>query len=353
MDYYNHSIEIILNNQEPGGAYIASPTFPSYRFCWFRDGSFTAYAMDLVGQTESASRFHGWAAQNILRRKDLIRAAVQKVSDGKRLEKGDILHTRYRLDGEDELEQDWPNFQLDGFGTWLWALRQHQLWSKSALPDICLEAAGLLSEYLTSLWNLPCYDCWEEFPDKVHPHTLAALYGGLKACSALDGVDRSGTLEAIKTWLLENAVEGDYFVKFPGSYTVDASLLGLALPYDVFPLDDPRVAATVQRIEQTLCRGGGGVHRYPTDTYFGGGEWLLLTAWLGWYEALTGRKDEARARLAWIEAQATPAGEMPEQVPASLVDPNYYQPWVQRWGEPATPLLWSHANYLILRSALL
>jgi len=44
-------------------------------------------------------------------------------------------------------------------------------------------AAGLVANYLTALWQLPCYDCWEEYPDKMHPHTLAAIYGGLKAHS--------------------------------------------------------------------------------------------------------------------------------------------------------------------------
>ena len=34
-------------------------------------------------------------------------------------------------------------------------------------------------DYLAALWQLPCYDCWEEFPDRVHPHTLAAIYAGL------------------------------------------------------------------------------------------------------------------------------------------------------------------------------
>lgn len=351
MDLYTRSIEIILANQAPGGAYVASPNFPTYQYCWYRDGSFIAYSMDLVGKTDSSKRFHDWAAQNILRRKSQIHSTVRKIKQGLALEKTDILHTRYRLDGGEESEKDWPNFQSDGFGTWLWALKQHQACTHADMPGEWLEAATLLAEYLESLWRLPCYDCWEEFPEKVHPHTLAAIYGGLKACSALDGIDRSITLSEIQSWLLENALYEDYFVKFPGSYTVDASLLGLALPYDVFPMNDARIVATAKRIEQTLSRGGG-VHRYPTDTYYGGGEWLLLTAWLGWYEALTGKKEQAKERLAWIEAQANANGEMPEQVPATLIDPNYYQPWVRTWGTPATPLLWSHANYLILRGAV-
>ncbi len=142
-------------------------------------------------------------------------------------------------------------------------------------------------------------------------------------------------------------IKKDYLVKFPGSYTVDASLIGLAVPYQMFSVDDPVFSATIRRIEAALLREGG-VHRYPTDTYYGGGAWILLTGWLGWYYVRSGQIEKAKAALAWIEQQADAEGNLPEQVPSGLNDPNYFQPWVERWGPPATPLLWSHANYLIL-----
>jgi NHL repeat/Glycosyl hydrolases family 15 len=49
-DLYQRSILIILQNQSPSGAYIASPNFPTYAYCWLRDGSFIAHAMDRTGQ---------------------------------------------------------------------------------------------------------------------------------------------------------------------------------------------------------------------------------------------------------------------------------------------------------------
>jgi hypothetical protein len=42
MDLYQHSIDLILANQHADGAYIASPAFPTYHYCWLRDGSFVA-----------------------------------------------------------------------------------------------------------------------------------------------------------------------------------------------------------------------------------------------------------------------------------------------------------------------
>ncbi len=370
-DLYRRSIEIILANQHPSGAYVASPNFPTYRYCWFRDGSFTAYAMDLAGEHESAARFHAWAARAVNQRAAVIRRGLEKAARGLPLDDTDVLHTRLTLEGADGTQEKWGNFQLDGFGTWLWALEQHQRLCGDPLPAEWLAAAGLTAAYLAALWDRPCYDCWEEHPDLVHPHTLAAIYGGLAAYEKLN-LDLewpkaipnpnkfSPTLDAIRAYIDSHFTLDGHFVKFSGKPTVDASLLGLAVPYGVVAPGDPRMLATVAEIERTLLHGG--VHRYPTDTYYGGGAWLLLTAWLGWYysqldaqSAGDGRPPRPRPTgpelLAWIEQQAAPDGSLPEQVPAALNDPAFYPSWVKQWGPIATPLLWSHAKYIILKKA--
>lgn len=345
------SIQYILNNQAPSGAYIACPNFPTYHYSWFRDGSFIAYAMNLVGEHESAGRFHAWVADTILKRVDLIRTVLEKVEDGEEILPQDVLHTRYTLEGEDGVKEEWPNFQLDGFGTWLWALHQHHILAEKKLPQNCLDAADWIGLYLRALWLQPCYDSWEEFPQDVHTHTLAAIYGGFKALVNLGFESYQIDADQVQAYILEHCVYDGYFVKYVGSYTVDANLLGLVLPYQVVPLNDDRFKKTIERIETSLLKEGG-VQRYPTDTYYGGGEWVLLTAWLGWFYAESGLVEKAAACRQWIEAQANPDGELPEQVPLVLNDPNYYLPWLRQWGEIASPLLWSHAKYLILRHVL-
>ena len=356
-DLYQRSIEIILENQSPGGAYVASPNFSTYHYCWFRDGSFIAYAMDLAGQHESAHRFHQWVADRVNERKELVQASLAKARAGEKLTEAEILHTRYRLDGTDGEPGDWPNFQLDGFGTWLWSLNEHQkLDSKQRISQEMLDAAKLVAEYLSELWSLPCYDCWEEFPAHVHPHTLAAIYGGLQAHTALTGIDHSSVTNTIQRQLLEGTEKFGHFVKFPDSSAVDASLLGLSVPYGVVSVDDPIMLKTVECMESTILRDSG-MHRYAEDSYFGGGAWILLTAWLGWYcsELALKRPDLAhdlhpkiQACQNWIDAQAGENLNLPEQVPVNLNDPSYYPVWVERWGEIASPLLWSHAKYIIL-----
>jgi GH15 family glucan-1,4-alpha-glucosidase len=348
-DLFQRSIEIILENQTTSGAYLASPNFANYRFSWFRDGAYIAYAMDLVGEYASASRFHNWAAQVINQNADLIHnvATRENLTQPDRTE---ILHTRYSTDGRVS-NDDWPNFQLDGFGTWLWSLDAHQRLSSEQLADSIRSAAHLTSEYLASLWHLSCYDCWEEFPTHLHVYTLGSIYAGLEAEDRINGGSSVVRLKEISERIEAEASRLGYFPKFFGGEQVDASLIGLSVPYDLFEPGHPLVIETVKKIVATLCIGGG-VHRYDTDTYYGGGEWILLTAWLGWYYSMLGDSEKARSLKTWVEAQADERGYLPEQVPESLNDPSQYEPWRSRWGEIARPLLWSHAKYLILCKSL-
>lgn len=340
------SIEIILANQHPSGAYLASPNFPTYHYSWFRDGTYIAYAMDLAGETESARQFHQWVAQTILRHEDTARRAAEKARANQPLSPEDVLHTRYTVTGEAAAE-DWPNFQSDGFGAWLWGLSQHLDISSAPLSGECERAARLIADYLAALWQHPCYDCWEEFGDHVHAYTLAAIYGGLEACTRMGLADYRSVTAAIREKINTQLFNGAYFSKFIGTPLVDSSLLGLAVPYGVVDPRDARMRATVAKIEQDLLHAGG-IQRYAEDTYYGGGEWVLLTAWWGWYWSLAGDQEKARQAKAWIEAQANPLGWLPEQVPLHVNAPEHYQPWVQRWGTIANPLLWSQAMYIIL-----
>lgn len=307
--------------------------------------------MDLVGERQSAARFHHWVARTVNSYAETVERAVHKANHGEKLEPGDILHTRYEVDGRYGTDE-WPNFQLDGFGTWLWALGEHTRLSVDELSEDVISAAMLIAEYLSALWRRPCSDCWEEFPEEVHTYTLGAIFAGLKASASLVDLRYDDEKERVRSFILENCIQNGRFTKYVGWEVVDASLLGLAVPYGVVTPDNPIMLATVEEIEATLRRGGG-VHRYAEDTFYGGGEWVLLTAWLGWYYSKTGDFDKANALMKWVGAQADEYGWLPEQIPSSLNDATFYKPWRKRWGDIATPLLWSHAKYLILHNNLL
>jgi GH15 family glucan-1,4-alpha-glucosidase len=207
---------------------------------------------------------------------------------------------RYTLDGLPDTS-DWPKLQTDGPGLYLWALRRRERWD---------ESADLVARWLADHWGEPSVDWWEE-REGVHAATLWCIGEGLDS----DEIRREARARA--------------------DDRLDASLLFL---------DDPELTA---RVEDALVSPGGGVWRNLDDEYYGGGEWLLLTAMLGL--AAPARAEEC---LAWVEAHARPDGGLPEQAQDHLQRPERYEPWVERWGNPASPLLWSHAMYLRLHHAL-
>jgi GH15 family glucan-1,4-alpha-glucosidase len=370
MNYYRRSIEVILQNQHSSGAYVASPAFSNYDYCWLRDGSFIAHSMDRVGEYQSAEAFFRWVNRAINKYAHKVDILEEQMLQDPSAPEKSILHTRYTLDGEEEsTDSTWGNFQIDGYGTWLWALAEHmKLSGNFGLLNEFSNSITTTIRYLKAAWLLPNYDCWEEHPEYLHPYSLAAVYGGLNTIAGLPSIEKleisqfpvADYAARVKDFLGEYAVKDSVFVKHvwppmagvPARPVlqsgVDSSLLGLVVPYQVFTLHDPMIQNTVAAIEKELHRPEGGVYRYKEDVYYGGGEWLLLTAWLGWVYAQNGDKDHARQLLTWIEANADSAGNMPEQVSKHTLAPTQLQPWIKKWGPIASPLLWSHAMYLIL-----
>lgn len=349
-DLYRHSISVIRRNQAPSGAYLASPAFSQYGYCWLRDGSFTAYAMDRAQQHDSSAAFFRWVHSTLQRHATKAERCLSLPPE--ELQPDDYLHTRYTVEGE-EVATNWWNFQLDGYGTWLWALQEHvQRTGDTALAAQVYPSAELSTRYLAALWQRPNYDWWEEHGDKVNVATLAAVYGGLKAAAELyGGLPGSEAADDVRRFVLARCVGNGRLVKYLGTEAVDASLLAAATPFRLLEPDDPIMQTTAAQIVQDLdCDGG--VHRYLLDTYYGGGEWTLLSAWLGWYLAERGQREEAVRYLAWVEAQADAAGDLPEQVTAHLLFPDCYAEWEARWGPIAKPLVWSHAMYVILACEL-
>jgi len=371
---YNRSIQIIKLGQSESGAYIACPNFPTYHFCWLRDGSFIAHAMDTVGEYESAKAFFRWVGRTIQRygfKVDLIRLKFQA---GLPIGKNDVLHTRFTLDGkETTVDGEWGNFQIDGYGTWLWALSEHVRFSgdSSILLELS-EPIQITLNYLELVWQLPNFDCWEEHPEYLHTYSLAAVFAGINSINSViyaNQLPSSANVEDdltknIKGFILKYCVYDGQMVKhiLPEragksprpifTSGVDSSLIGVTVPFNLFSSEHPIMRATIQAIEMDLFRPGGGVYRYKNDVYYGGGEWLLLTAWIGWYYAEIGNVDKAKKILSWMESQANEDGHLPEQVNDHNLSPTNYKPWVIKWGLVANPLLWSHAMYLILYNAI-
>lgn len=365
---HHRSQQVILDNQQPGGGYLACPTMPDYQFSWFRDGAFIAYALTLdgiyhmvphragmSGQWDSAGKFHTWCARIINDRAGALERTIARAAAGQPPVAADTLNARYRDEGGVG-PMGWPEFQLDGPGLWVWSLAAYvEVCRLHPLPVAWAQAVERAARYLAAVWRYPCYDCWEERGSDVHISTLAAIYAGLGAAQhLLPTLDVEPTRAEIRAFILDHGLTpGGELAKSVGLDMVDANLLLAALPdYGLLAPDDPLMRRTVARIERDLLAEGHGVHRHVEDTYYGGGAWVLLGLWLAWYKTQIGDFAAARTLLEWAEAHADAEGNLPEQTRAVMLAPSYYAGWVEQRGEIANPLLWTHAEYLIVQHAL-
>jgi GH15 family glucan-1,4-alpha-glucosidase len=346
------SIALIERLQDVSGAYPASPTFSAYRgYSWFRDGAFIADAMSSAGRIESANAFFDWCSAIVLARSAQIVGIVERATAGDPAPDRDMLPTRFTFDGADGTD-DWWDFQLDGYGTWLWAVVEHA--NRHGLDLGRWHAALLLTvDYLVSSWSRPCFDWWEESADQVHVSTLGCIAAGLRAAAASDVIDPirlsacASAVDDILGAIRDRGTHQGHLAKWLGSVHVDASLLAVVSPLNVFPVSGRLGRATIEAVETDLASSGG-VHRYLRDTFFGGGQWPLLSCFLGLADAAAGLTDKALDQLRWAASTANAEGELPEQVGDHLLDPSRVGEWVERWGPVAQPLLWSHAMYVRL-----
>lgn len=339
------SVDVIRENQDEGGAYLASPSLPTYRFSWFRDGAFIADAMSRAEEAESAEAFFRWCADIVIARADRSESLIARHRAGEAIDRDEHLHCRYRPDGS-EGDMPWSNFQLDGYGTWIWAFGAHASRHGRSVEPFA-DAVVLSARYLAEFWDEPCFDWWEE-RFGCHTATLAAVHAGLLTAGELDSraADAAEAANRIAATVWAEGVVDGRLAGELGDPRIDASLVACSTPFRLLDPDEPVVEATVRALEAEIAHGG--VHRYPGDSYYGGGEWLLLAALLGWHYAEAGRRDDAWAQLAWVAAQANEAGDLPEQVESHLETPSALDDWVRKWGPSASPLLWSHAMFVTL-----
>ncbi|MDQ4212872.1 glycoside hydrolase family 15 protein [Microbacterium sp. ASV81] len=350
------SVRLINDLQTEEGAYPASPRFSAYvGYSWLRDGAFIADGMSAVGEAASAERFFDWCARVITARRAQIEEVVARAHAGTPTPDGEMLPTRFTFAGG-EGGDDWWDFQLDGYGTWIWALGAHL---ERAPQDSARwrEAVELTVDYLTSSWQRPCYDWWEEHSQHVHGSTLAAISAGLRAAlgmAAIDGVrarEARTAIDAIAERIRVEGVHEGHLAKWLGSTAVDASLASALAPFGLVDPASDIGARTLDVLDRHLTVDGG-THRYLGDTFFGGGRWPLLSCFLGLAHHRAGNAARARELWLWAASTATDALELPEQVDGHLLAPGMRQEWIDRWGSVATPLLWSHAMFLRLGAEL-
>lgn len=347
MDIVQKSIQLLKDGQTSNGSFVACENFGNYKYSWFRDGSYIAYALLEYGYQQEANQFIEWGATVVNRYQEKMESCIRTFQQGGSIAEEDFFHTRFTLDGY-EVPGHWGFSQFDGLGIWLWFACRFFMHDTQIKPSTeIINALNKTAEYISIIWPVGCSDCWEENEGGQHTYTLASIVAGLREYSNWSGhIEYKERADSVWTYLNQNCLTLNGFIKSVGMDASDANLIGLCEPYNLVSWDDPDFQKTLSRIEKELMTPG--LHRFRADTYYGGGEWVLLTGWIGWMYAKHGRMNDAKILRTWIESMASPDGFLAEQVPQHLFAPDGYAQWVKTAGKIATPLLWSHAMYLLL-----
>ncbi|TXN38315.1 glycoside hydrolase family 15 protein [Flagellimonas hymeniacidonis] len=344
----NISLELLKEHQHSSGSFPASPNFKEFNYCFLRDASYCAYALLLYGEAGSCKKFLQWCHNTIMACSDNIEAVKRKALGSDHIETNEFLAVRFELDGSLD-RSDWPNFQIDCYGAWLWCLEEYV--TMTGDREFLLEvrtSVGLTVSYLETVWTFACFDCWEEHNYRRHTSSLVCVAGGLNSVARLYGNrDAKQLAEKVQYQILKAITPDGIFPKFLTGYGIDSSNIWLSVPFNVIPRDAPAMARTIEAIESNLKKDGG-LYRYPEDSYYGGGRWPLLNSFLAWHKIEIGEIEEAEELLVWVEGQADKNGYFPENNYEIPLHPEKTQKWIEKWGiRVSTPLLWTQAMYLI------
>ncbi len=320
----------LLIDKNHGGIVAAPCMEPEYRFCWPRDATYDAYALDRCGFHEESEKFYKWCQR------------AQEKEGG--------LYQRYYI--EAKLRGPCWSSQIDEIATVIWGMKKHfdltrdyrfleSVWStvKQAANFICdsIDPKTYFAESV-GLWE-------ERFGS--HTYSNAAVCNALKTAAKIAELLGQNKLsqkwfslhENTRSSLLNSAWDNEKkrFIKTinPRDDNLDVSLLGLAFPFEVLPADEDRMKKTAFAVEQAFSYPVGGIGRYPEDSYYGGNPWILSTLWLALYYEKLGDTDRMEQLIAWAIDRATNLDLLPEQVDKTNGFPI-----------SAVPLAWSHAFFI-------
>ena len=306
----------------------------NYHYVWPRDGAFISYAAQYI-DLDIQEDFFRWCMK----------------AEG--WEETGLFYEKYKPNGK----KVGDNFQPDQTGTVLWAAcefyRNNDIGNKCNFERLIKGCAdGLCKIWNDNRFAIVSQDLWEErncFPDlhDVFIYSLAACAKGIILAQRIFQNEEWRKTAHEMLDVLEE-VEFNRFYRTHGyimDKRIDASLMGLAWPFDSIGAANPRTERTILNIQKRLAKRGG-IYRYEHDEYDGwmyseglhrkkgAGYWPLLNFWMSIVLAQYGDKKEA---LEYFDKVLSDLEEpfIPEQIFT-----NTYQVAVK-------PLAWSHAMFVI------
>ncbi len=324
---------------QPTGAIVAAPTTSlpeqaggsrnwDYRYCWLRDASFTLDALWVAACPDEAADFVRWILETA----------------GTSLQQGHGLQIMYGVGGEHDLSERqlphlagwrgnspvrvgngaWNQTQIDIFGELLDAVVRLKDQIGTLAESTCAFLADVADAAATA-WGRPDSGIWE---GRGEPRDH--LYSKLMCWVALDRAvvlaewigrdDRvaewSGHREEIRAAILDHGWNDDVgaYTQSFGSDILDASCLMMVIT-GFLGVDDPRMAATIEKVAVDLAAPCGLLYRYTGDDGLGGGEgvFIICTYWLVQCLAAAGQADRATELFERATAYANDLGLLSEE----------------------------------------
>jgi GH15 family glucan-1,4-alpha-glucosidase len=317
-------------------------TAKNYFYVWPRDAAFACIAADMLGLASIQENFFDWCMDH----------AEGFKTDG-------LFYEKYYPNGLKAL----PRFQPDQTGAVLFAIWHHLNWTQannrtSRFDDIMMMAAnGICSVWEKDHFTRNTNDLWEErtcFPDlhENFSYSLASCIKGLYCAHEVNPNSRwLQVAQEMKARLDQHHM--DFFVRSYGDLPdnrIDASVLGLVYPFEIYEPDDDRIISTIHEIEDKLSVNGG-IHRYEHDEYDGwmlegehrkkgAGAWPLLNLWLSIYFQRAGNAEKANYYYNWVLERIGEGDFIPEQIFENDIQVS------------VSPLLWSHSMFAIASKEL-
>ncbi len=330
---------------QPTGALIAAPTTSlpeqsggernwDQRYASVRHSSPTLGALTVAACEEEAGRFLNWIIGTAGGELDPERGVqiLYGVGGEHDLSERQLGHLAgWRESSPVRLGNDaWEQAQIDLYGELLDAVLglKDQL---SAPPEATCDFLCELADAAARRWNDPDSGIWEQRGEPRH-HVYSKLMCWValdRAVQLVEWLGRPGlatgwaaTRDEIREAIIVagwNAELGSFTQCFYGD-TLDASVLMLAIT-GFLPVDDPRMAATIDRMATELTAPCGLLYRYQLeDDGMEGGEGAVLscTYWLVSCQATSGQREAALQLFDRANAYANDLGLLAEQAePAS------------------------------------
>jgi len=314
-------LTVIKSQQLPSGLTIAGSG--DYDKIWVRDNVYVALALIEAGHISEAATIYSELYKIIGKYDHILDQKEYPQRDS------ELLHPRFTIHG-DNVPGHWGNKEHDSVGVLLYGVGQLYAIDEKQISKPMRLLTQKLINYLETCryWQDEDNGIWEEDP-LLHSSSLAACIRGIDMVSSFCNFNKEG--HSLAKINLDKLLPRESSL-----YAEDMALLSLIWPYGY------KRADILANVETRLLRSKG-VIRHVGDKYEANGksepEWVMGIPWLGIAHHELGNIQKAKEYLSRTEELYTENG-LPESYLANNKACEH------------TPLAWSHAMAIVLRSKL-